>query len=253
MIRFRGRITPRVIASRSSATFLPEKSSPRAAAAALSPAWRAPFCACCWRPRAFPPAFAARLRAVLLPLEDDLLVPDALRALEVDRRVEEPEDDELDELRLCPPEEPDPLELRPRPPEDPEDELADLRAPEPLLPDGLRALELRELELRVPELRELDARELDEDELGLRALDPRELDPDDFRAPDPPPDDFLRDEPPPLPEPDSAMCSSSSEALRTATRSVRAGLYAQRCGDVRVVRQREQRSAARRLDQLQPA
>jgi hypothetical protein len=47
MIRLSGRITPRVIASRSSATFLPEKSSPRAAAAALSPALRAPFSAVC--------------------------------------------------------------------------------------------------------------------------------------------------------------------------------------------------------------
>jgi hypothetical protein len=37
MMRLSGRITPLVIASRSSATFLPEKSSPRAAVAAVSP------------------------------------------------------------------------------------------------------------------------------------------------------------------------------------------------------------------------
>jgi hypothetical protein len=43
MIRLSGRITPRVMASRSSATFLPEKSSPRAAAAALSPVCLAVF------------------------------------------------------------------------------------------------------------------------------------------------------------------------------------------------------------------
>jgi hypothetical protein len=195
MIRFRGRITPRVIASRSSATFFPEKSSPRAAAAALSPAWRAPFCACCCRPRAFPPACAARLRAVLLPLEDDLLVPDDFRVLDVERRVEEPDDEAL---RLRPP---DPLAVDFRaPPRAPPEELDDLRA--------LDALDLRALdppELRALELRELDARDPDEDELDLRALEPRALDPDDFRAPDPPPDDFLRDEPPPLPEPVSAI------------------------------------------------
>src|SRR4051794_13702431 len=120
MIRLSGRITPFVIASRSSATFLPEKSSPRAAAAALSPVCLAAFCAVCWRPRALPPAFAARLRAVLLPLDDRLVLD--LRALDVERPLEELDDD-------------DELALRPRPP----DPLAaDLRAP----PD--------ELDLRAP-------------------------------------------------------------------------------------------------------
>jgi hypothetical protein len=141
-----------------------------------------------------PPAFAARLRAVLLPLEDDLLVPvPDFRALDVERRLEELElrlrvPDPLDEdelvLRLRPP--PDPLAVDLRAPPD---ELDDLRAPE--------ALDLRELEAREPDD--------DEDELDLRALDPRALDPDDLRAPDPLPDDFFRDDPPPLPELDSAI------------------------------------------------
>jgi hypothetical protein len=74
MIRLSGRMTPRVIASRSSATFLPEKSSGvrdaalDAADAVAAPVLRAPFAAVCWRPRALPPAFAARLRAGLLEL-----------------------------------------------------------------------------------------------------------------------------------------------------------------------------------------
>jgi hypothetical protein len=171
-------MTPRVIASRSSATFLPEKSSPRAADAAVSPAWRAPFCAVCWRPRALPPAFAARLRAGLLlaPLEDDLRAdaPEPLRALELERRL-----DELLEEELV-------LRLRPL--------AADFRAPPEVL-DALRAPDA--LALRAPELRALDP-------LDLRALAPRALDPDALRV-DPPPDDLFRDEPPPLPEPVSAI------------------------------------------------
>jgi hypothetical protein len=86
MIRLSGRITPRVIASRSSATFLPEKSRDRAAEAALSPVLRACFCAVCCRPRALPPAFAARLR-VVVDVDEELL---DLRA----------DDVELDEARL---------------------------------------------------------------------------------------------------------------------------------------------------------
>jgi hypothetical protein len=203
------------MASRSSATFLPEKSSPRAAAAALSPVCLAVFCAVCWRPRALPPAFAARLRAVLLPplLDDDRLVL-ALRPLDdVERRLEELEDDEpLEELRPRPPD--DRLDaLRLRPPADPDDELAALREPDPL--EDLRALdpledlraldppELRALDPRELDARELEPRELDDELLDLRALDPRALDPDDFRPPLD--DDFFRDEPPPLPEPDSAI------------------------------------------------
>jgi hypothetical protein len=199
-----------VIASRSSATFLPEKSSPRAAAAALSPVCLAVFCAVCCRPRALPPAFAARLRAVLLPLDEDLLHAPDFRALDVERRVEEDDDDEPEALRLRPP---DPPAVDFRAPEE-----LDFRALDP--PEDLRALDpladLRALdppELRELDARELDARELDEELLDLRALDPRALDPDAFRPPDPPPD-LLRDEPPPLPELDSAICSSSSEALR---------------------------------------
>jgi hypothetical protein len=118
MIRLSGRITPLVIASRSSATFFPEKSRLRAAEAAESPALRAPLAACCWRPRALPPALAARLRAALLRVLD----PERLL-------VELPELDRALDLRAVEP------ELR---------EVAlDLRALDP----ELRELELRELEL----------------------------------------------------------------------------------------------------------
>jgi hypothetical protein len=126
-----------------------------------------------------PPAFAARLRAVLPAPEDDLLLAAeddllaaGLRALdEVERRL-----DELLELEL----------ERPRPPDPP---LAvDLRAPPEELED-FRALD-------PPEPRALED--------DLRALEPRALDPEDLRAPEPPPDLF-RDDPPPLPEPDSAI------------------------------------------------
>jgi hypothetical protein len=118
MTRLSGRITPRVIASRSSATFLPEKSRLRAVEAAVSPALRAPLAACCWRARALPPALAARFRAAVL------------RVLEPERRlVELPDPERALDLRAVEP------ELR---------ELAlDLRAPDP---------ELRELELLLREL-----------------------------------------------------------------------------------------------------
>jgi hypothetical protein len=115
-------MTPRVIASRSSATFLPEKSRLRAAEAADCPAPRAPFSAFCWRARALPPALAARLRAALL-VEDELerLLEDrplAERLLEerppddllVDRR-EPVEDEERLPLDALPPVRPLELEL----------------------------------------------------------------------------------------------------------------------------------------------
>jgi hypothetical protein len=134
-----------------------------------------------------PPAFAARLRAVALLLPDDaLLVPD-LRALDVERRLDELLELELELARRRPP---DPLlavDLR-APPE----ELGDLRAPDALdlrAPDELDALRV----LDPAELRALDD--------DLRALAPRALDPDDLRAPD----GLFRDDPPPLPEPDSAI------------------------------------------------
>jgi hypothetical protein len=80
-------MTPRVIASRSSATFLPEKSRLRAAEAADCPAPRAPFSAFCWRARALPPALAARLRAALLR-DDPEPEPEAERLL-AERLLEE--------------------------------------------------------------------------------------------------------------------------------------------------------------------
>jgi hypothetical protein len=79
-----------VIASRSSATFFPEKSVRAAAAAAgfaaAAPTLRAPLAACCCRPLAFPPAFAARLRAGVLADELDRAVEPALRLVEPDER-----------------------------------------------------------------------------------------------------------------------------------------------------------------------
>src|SRR4051812_49814163 len=86
MIRLSGRMTPRVIASRSSATFLPEKSTgvrDEAADAALAAPWpalRAPLAAVCWRPRALPPALAARLRAGVLAEFERLDDPERLEA-----------------------------------------------------------------------------------------------------------------------------------------------------------------------------
>src|SRR5581483_8213539 len=85
MIRLSGRMTPFVIASRSSATFLPEKSRLRAAEAAEPPALRAPFSAFCCLARALPPALAARLRAALLRVDDD----EPERELEEERRLVE--------------------------------------------------------------------------------------------------------------------------------------------------------------------
>jgi hypothetical protein len=139
MIRLSGRMTPRVIASRSSATFLPEKSRLRAAEAADSPAWRAPFSAFCCRARALPPALAARLRAVLLRDEE----PE--RALDEERRLVElafrAVDPELRELLL----ERRPPELDDLRDDDPPDDL--LRdEPLPLLPlDSAIAILLRSL------------------------------------------------------------------------------------------------------------
>jgi hypothetical protein len=148
MMRLSGRITPRVIASRSSATFFPEKSSgvralaADAAAAAPSPALRAPVCAVCWRPRALPPAFAARLRAGLVVDEEpdralDLrAVEPELRALALDFRAVDPELRVL-ELRALEPRALDPDDFREDPPLD-----ARLRDDPPPLPLVVSAIAL---------------------------------------------------------------------------------------------------------------
>jgi hypothetical protein len=201
MIRLSGRMTPRVIASRSSATFLPEKSSgvladaADAADAALCPALRAPFAAVCCLPRALPPAFAARLRAGELDDADDALdlrlavpEPDALRAVDPDREL-------ALERRLL----------------DDDELLADLRA----LDVGLRALEPElDDDLRADEAAPDDFRpdepEPDDD---LRALDARDDPP--LREPDPldfEDDALRRDDPPPLPPVDSAISFPPQEA-----------------------------------------
>jgi hypothetical protein len=195
MIRLSGRMTPRVIASRSSATFLPEKSIRDCAAwdaadavpAAVSPALRAPFCAFCWRARALPPAFAARLRAAALVPDDD--EDDARRLLLL--------------LAL-------PLDFVPLA------RAVDFLAPEARLPPPLdfEALPPRVL-LERPEP-ELELREVDPP--ALRELDP----PDDLREvddllPEPPLED---DDLPLLPLLDCAMLSSS-EALPATGRAGR--------------------------------
>jgi hypothetical protein len=113
---------------------LPVKSSPRDSAAAAGlvaalAARPADFFAVCWRPRALPPALAARLRGAVL--RDAAL------------RDEEPL--RADELR-----DPDPVladELRPDPLRDDE-----LREPDPPRDDELRADDpLRELDERPPD------------------------------------------------------------------------------------------------------
>src|SRR4051794_14552296 len=86
-------MTPRVIASRSSAALLPEKSSREAAPAPASPVWRARFSAVCWRPRARPPADAARRCEALLRVVPER---DEVEREVVDFRVER-------ELRAEPP------------------------------------------------------------------------------------------------------------------------------------------------------
>src|SRR3954452_21142938 len=91
--RLSGRITPRVIASRSSAADFPEKSSREAPLAAAAPVWRARFCAVCCRPRARPPAEAARRCEALLRVVPDRDEPAREDVLFL--RADAPERDEL--------------------------------------------------------------------------------------------------------------------------------------------------------------
>jgi hypothetical protein len=188
MIRLSGRMTPRVIASRSSATFLPEKSVRDAAAAAgfvaAAPTLRAPFAACCWRPRALPPALAARLRAGVLLVE-----------LELERRVVEPDEREPEPLlRDAVLRELVERELDPLARELDEREL-DEREPEPL------AREVDDRDPDPPPARDFEEEDPPERLLALREVD-REPPDDDLRdPPEPRPDD----DPPPLPPFDSAI------------------------------------------------
>jgi hypothetical protein len=127
MIMLSGAISRSAKASRSSATFLPVKSSPLdcafdAGLVAADAALPACLRAVCCRPRAFPPVLAARVRAALLPpLRDEVLRDDEL--------VLFARDDELPLLARD-----DELLLRLR------DDVLLPRAPEPLL--LLRADEL---------------------------------------------------------------------------------------------------------------
>jgi hypothetical protein len=163
-----------------------------AADAAASPALRAPFAAVCCRPRALPPAFAARLRAGVLA--DELAVDRRLldELLELGLRAVEADPDRALDLRA---DEADPdraLDLRAD--EADPDRALDFRAVEG---DPDRALDLRAVD---PELREVDA--------GLRAAGLLVVEADDLRVEDPlerrPEEDA-----PPLPLFDSAMLSSS--------------------------------------------
>ena len=213
-------MTPRVIASRSSATFLPVNSirdeaacdAAAAVPAAASPVLRAVASTCCWRPRALPPAFAARLREAALWPEDDeeelrlrlLLLLAALLPLlallldELDLRADEPLDFARDEPLLAV----DFFAVEARLLEPPLDFFAPELLPRVLLPRELLLLELErpepELELRdvePPELRDVEPPE-------LRELDPLEdLRDDDLLREPPLPDDF----PPLLPPLDSAI------------------------------------------------
>lgn len=180
---FSGRITPFVIASRTSATDLPEKSSRSAAPAAAAPA--------CWpRPAALPARWrpfvaVVRLREVpdLAPderaLDERDLAPDE-RELDEERDLA-PDDRELDEERDLAPDE------REVPDFEPDERDDEPRDDEPDFDDDER--DPPEREPPEPE-RELDERE-PEDEDDERELD----DPPDLRLPDEPP----------LPPDDSAM------------------------------------------------
>jgi hypothetical protein len=136
---FSGAIRREVSASRSSATFLPEKSRPRdCASAAGLVAAVAVLLAClravCWRPRALPPAFAALLRDELRELPPLLFDEDDLLREPVPPLRDEDED-EADLLReLLPP------LLR----EDDEDDLLREPVPPPLLRDDEPRDELRD-------------------------------------------------------------------------------------------------------------
>jgi len=144
-----GAISREVSASRSSATFLPEKSRPRdfASAAgfvAADAALPAVLRAVCCRPRALPPAFAARLREAELrelvpplredelraelPLREELLRADEPLLEELLRgddplREDELRDDPLREEPLDEPRDEPPLdEPRDDPPREPPDD-----------------------------------------------------------------------------------------------------------------------------------
>ena len=155
---FSGRMTPFVIASRTSATDLPEKSSRSAAFPAAAPA----FC-----PRAA--AVPARLRPLVAAVR---LREDPERVLEereLDERADEDfELDERDEAR-------DPLAFDPPERDDAERDPPDFAPPERDEPDD----------------RELDEREPEDDERELEPPDRRLLDdpplPPDFSAMTAPP------------------------------------------------------------------
>jgi hypothetical protein len=209
-------MTPRVIASRTSATDLPEKSSRSAAAAAAAPA-------CCPVPAALPARRRAGVERVLraelarrvVPPEPELrreVDPDARELDDFDFAVE----DERDEPELR---EPDPDEREPVERDD-DDRVDDDREPAPdeREPDGFDAFE---------------DDERDPDDV-LFALDPLERRP--------------REDPPPLPPDDSAMVallSCQRELLGSSRRTISCQPRPRRMGDRTVVAPAHRRGAPR--------
>jgi len=195
-------MTPRVIASRTSATDLPEKSSRSAVCPAAEPAFCAVPAALPARRRAGVERVWAALRPLLLRVEELLreLPPerdDDERLVEPpDRDVDEREDDE----RLEEPPERDELpEREPVDRDDPPEPELDEREPEPELDERDDPPDRDERDEPEPDR---DEPERDEPE---RDDDEREPD-DDEREPDErPPDRPPLDDPPPLPPDDSAM------------------------------------------------
>ena len=177
---------------------MPEKPAESAVCAAVAAVFVAVLRACCWRPRAWPPFFAAARRFAGVAEPDDRLL--AVERCEVELlRVEEPLEAEPLRFRVAPEL---PLEGE-RPPVERE------RVPEPEPP--LEREPLPELALRAPELPEPPP---------LR--EPPDPDPPDFEPREPPPDerppeppDELEEPPRPLRDPLllSAMSSASSVAF----------------------------------------
>ncbi len=178
---FSGRMTPFVIASRTSATDLPEKSSRSAALAAAAPA--------CW-PR--PAAVPARLR----PLVAAVRLRDVPDLAADERELEERDDPDLapDDRLLVERDEDDDDERDPPEERDPDERELDDREPED---DERDPPEREPPDFDEPDEREPDEREPDDDERELEPPDLRRLDPplppDDSAIAVPPQTKFARD------------------------------------------------------------
>jgi hypothetical protein len=207
--RLSGRITPRVIASRTSATDLPEKSSRSAVCPAAEPAFCAVPAALPARRRPAVERVWAALRPPLLRVEEELRdVPPERELLDREPPERELEDREVLEPELEDRDEEERLELPPEREEEPP-ERDELPEREPLDRDDPpdREPELDEREPPEPDDPDRDEPEPDRDE-PEPDRDDEERDPDDDeREPDERPPDRPLDDPPPLPLDDSAMTS----------------------------------------------